>query len=273
MVKKLSAFILCMIILVAIFALPASAASGEAEMEDASDASLQSWVGEPVLPDGRLTEETKENLKVFFETQAGKLDKAELQNRIAECDKGENNAHQMAEYARSLDYSEDNYIICQATNKWWRYRIEKRACNARLNQILAEEEAARKAAEEKEKEAKFQEDLYWLSKIIWREVGTCPDWVQQYAASVVINRVNSKHYADTIYDVIFEDGQYGPAISGSIYSANPDARCIANCEYILKNGSILPRQVMGQNGGGGDVYAVYYNPTGWDVYFTYVYVD
>lgn len=96
------------------------------------------------------------------------------------------------------------------------------------------------------------DDLYWLSRLIYAEVGAdwMPDELQQQVASVVINRVASDCYADTVYDVIFEqiDGvyQYQPAYSGSIHNS-PDERAVKNALYVLTNGSVFADGVVTQS--------------------------
>lgn len=118
-----------------------------------------------------------------------------------------------------------------------------------------------------------QEDLDLLSRIIYAEVGCewIPDWVQQMVGSVVLNRVNSSYYPDTIYDVIYQPGQYAPTWDGSI-NKTPDARTVANAKYLLENGSICPANVTGQNSiiTGSGVYQSYYDSVlDTTVYFCY----
>ena len=54
-----------------------------------------------------------------------------------------------------------------------------------------------------------EEDLDLLSRVIYAEVGCSwiPDWVQQMTGSVVLNRVASAYYPNTIRDVIYQPGQ------------------------------------------------------------------
>ena len=65
--------------------------------------------------------------------------------------------------------------------------------------------------------------------------------------SVVLNRVKSKHFPDTIYDVVFEPGQYSPTWEGTYYNT-PTQRAINNAKYLLENGSQLPNNVLFQAG-------------------------
>lgn len=115
-----------------------------------------------------------------------------------------------------------------------------------------------------------EDDLYWLSRVVYAEAGCnwFPDWVQQAVASVVINRVNSSSYPNTIYDVIYQPGQYGCVNNGSIYNT-PTQKVINNCKYVLENGSTLPSYVIGQSGYPlGPVYTQYYDSVlGTTIYF------
>ena len=62
-----------------------------------------------------------------------------------------------------------------------------------------------------------QADLDLLSRLIYAEAGCTwiPDWVQQMVGSVVLNRVESEYYPDTIREVIYQPGQYAPTWDGS----------------------------------------------------------
>lgn len=116
-------------------------------------------------------------------------------------------------------------------------------------------------------------DLDLLSRVIYAEVGCTwiPDWVQRMVGSVVLNRVKSSCYPNTIYDVVYQPGQYSPTWDGSI-NKTPDARTIANAKYLLENGSICPANVTGQNSiiTGGGVYTSYHDSVlGTTVYFCY----
>ena len=91
------------------------------------------------------------------------------------------------------------------------------------------------------------ENLYVLSHIINAEAGGESDECQLAVGSVVLNRVNSKYFPDTIYDVVFEPGQYSPTWEGTYYNT-PSQRAINNAKYLLENGSQLPSNVLFQAG-------------------------
>lgn len=119
-----------------------------------------------------------------------------------------------------------------------------------------------------------QADLDLLSRLIYAEAGCTwiPDWVQQMVGSVVLNRVESEYYPDTIREVIYQPGQYAPTWDGSL-NKTPDARTVANARYLLEHGSICPENVVGQNSivTGSGVYRSYYDSIlGTTIYFCYL---
>ena len=65
------------------------------------------------------------------------------------------------------------------------------------------------------------DDIFWLSNIIHSECGHQSLENMIGVGNVIMNRVASSRYPDTIYDVIFDDEftvQFSPAYSGSIYN-------------------------------------------------------
>ena len=130
------------------------------------------------------------------------------------------------------------------------------------------------AAIERDTKPKYtDEDLDLLARIINAEAGCdwIPDWVQRMVGSVVLNRVNSEHFPNTIRDVIYQPGQYGPVYNGSIHWT-PSQRVIDNARYLLENGSICPPNVTGQCGmiTGSGLYTSYYaSILGTTIYFCY----
>ena len=100
-------------------------------------------------------------------------------------------------------------------------------------EILAAIEAAKKP-----KPSYTEEDLDLLARIINAEAGCdwIPDWVQRMVGSVVLNRVKSKHFPNTIREVIYQPGQYGPVYNGMIHYT-PTKKSIENARYVLEQGS------------------------------------
>lgn len=101
-----------------------------------------------------------------------------------------------------------------------------------------------------EVKAYSDEDVYWLSRVIYAESGAdyCSDELQLAVGSVVLNRVKSNLYPDNIREVIFDSEhgcQYGCTKNGMIY-LDPNQRAIDNAVYLLENGPQLPADVLGQ---------------------------
>lgn len=104
---------------------------------------------------------------------------------------------------------------------------------------------------EKQKYIKKQKysdrDLYELSHLIMGESGGESDKCQLYVGSVVLNRVKSNKFPNTIHEVIFQKGQYACTWDGN-FNKTPTEQCIKNAKYLLEHGSMLPEYVIFQSG-------------------------
>ncbi len=76
-------------------------------------------------------------------------------------------------------------------------------------------------------------DLYWLSRIINAESRGEPLLGQIAVGTVVMNRVASPRYPNTVYGVVFDGAQFSPAVSGSIYRA-PLEKCVIAAKIVLE---------------------------------------
>lgn len=79
--------------------------------------------------------------------------------------------------------------------------------------------------------------------------------------SVVLNRINSDDFPDTLYDVIYQTDpvQYQPTVSGSINNT-PTQRVKDAAKFLLEYGSVLPADVIFQSEDiQGPVYFQYYD--------------
>lgn len=91
------------------------------------------------------------------------------------------------------------------------------------------------------------EKKYLLARLVYAEAGSESDEHQQAVASVVLNRMNSDKFPDSIDEVIYQRNplQYACIEDGNIDKI-PDERAIKNAYYIWDNGSILPDNVLYQ---------------------------
>ncbi len=86
----------------------------------------------------------------------------------------------------------------------------------------------------------YERDI--LYRIVYAEAGCASDYMQQVVAQVILNRMDSPHFPNTIHDVIFQPYQFSPA--PIIYSYPLDARVIANVDYVLYYHTPCPRNVL-----------------------------
>lgn len=91
-----------------------------------------------------------------------------------------------------------------------------------------------------------ESDLRYMSAIIWAEAGNQCEAGQQAVGIVVMNRVASETYKDTVYDVINEPYQFSPIKNGSFSKAlnrydNGDMpECVINAaKYALKGNTTV----------------------------------
>ena len=94
------------------------------------------------------------------------------------------------------------------------------------------------------------EDIDLLAHLLYAEAGS--SWIADetlyYVGSVVLNRVNSDLYPDTLYEVIYQRKpcvQYACIVDGNI-EKDPTERCYRIAEDLLRNGSVLPENVIYQ---------------------------
>lgn len=124
-------------------------------------------------------------------------------------------AHEIAETARSMGLPEDDPIIKRASELWW------------------------------QAESSFAYDRDILATVIYNEAwGGCSTRHRELVAAVVVNRVNSGRFPNTVYDVVTQAGQYHVAY------ANPDSyygkRARANASAWAECQRIATRALKGQ---------------------------
>ena len=94
-----------------------------------------------------------------------------------------------------------------------------------------------------------KKQVYLLSHAIYAEAGceAChSDKTRYYVGSVILNRVKHPHFPNTIKGVIFQKGQYECTWNGAFYK-KPSKKCIKIAKDLLRNGSVLPKNVIWQS--------------------------
>lgn len=155
----------------------------------------------------------------------------------------QNKAHEIADMARSMGLPEDDPIIRRASEIWW------------------EEDAYKKAAQEKQKEREAKisrEDVEALARTIWGEARGIPSKTEQAAVAwCVLNRVDAG-YADSILGVVSAPGQFtGYSSSYPVTTEFAElAMDVLMRWYAEKDGEqnvgrVLPKDYLFFNGSGG----------------------
>lgn len=80
----------------------------------------------------------------------------------------------------------------------------------------------------------YPEDvLYWLSKIIYAESGNQPLNGQIAVGNVILNRVKSPLFPNTVYEVIHQKNQFTPVRNGTI-NKTPDEEAVIAAKLALE---------------------------------------
>lgn len=92
--------------------------------------------------------------------------------------------------------------------------------------------------------ADYDNDLWYLSRVIQTESGFCTQEMQEAVGSVVLNRVADDRFPDSIESVITQPGQYSTA--SYLASVEPTQQAINVAVDLLENGSKLPADIIYQ---------------------------
>ena len=82
-----------------------------------------------------------------------------------------------------------------------------------LEQIRLREEEARKAAEEAARQERISLEKL-MASIIFCEAGNQSHEVQVAVGAVIMNRVRDGAFPDTVEEVVYQSGQFGPVATG-----------------------------------------------------------
>ena len=96
------------------------------------------------------------------------------------------------------------------------------------------------------------DDLYWMSRIITAEAGNQPLKGQIAVGNVVLNRVESSRFANTVKGVIFQEGQFDPVRSGGVY-CTPFDSCVVAAKLALEGCNVVGNALFFQMSPGGEM--------------------
>lgn len=127
--------------------------------------------------------------------------------------KGENTNTHTAVQAISQNIVASAQEMTDASQQVIADNIAKKEKEERLAREKAEQEAKEKA-EREAREAYVRANQELLASIIYCEAGNQPYEGQVAVGAVIMNRVKSGSYPNSIEEVIYQSGQFGPAATG-----------------------------------------------------------
>lgn len=143
--------------------------------------------------------------------EAGLLTIEELDKKIAEQKQAEKEAEEKALQEKKKAEEKAQRELEEAQKK-------------EAERIAAEQAEAQRKAEEEAAVAQIQEaDKELLASIIFCEAGNQPYEGQVAVGAVIMNRVKSAVYPNSISEVVYQSGQFGPAMTGWLDSVRYSA--------------------------------------------------
>lgn len=162
----------------------------------------------------QLLQDSEKTDEIVMENEyqeAGLLTIEELDKKIAEQKQAEKEAEEKALQEKKEEEEKAQRELEEAQKK-------------EAERIAAEQAEAQRKAEEEAAVAQLQEaDKELLASIIFCEAGNQPYEGQVAVGAVIMNRVKSAVYPNSISEVVYQSGQFGPAMTGWLDSVRYSA--------------------------------------------------
>ena len=123
------------------------------------------------------------------------------------------------EYNKFVERFEEQYNFVTSKNKYYSTKLQE------FHTLYVD---AQKIADNL-----FYEYFKIMCHIINAEAGICGSLERCYVANVIENRIASPNFPNTIYDVVFQPGQYEPVMTGTYYQT-PSASVVHDVEEYLR---------------------------------------
>lgn len=131
--------------------------------------------------------------------------------------------------------SDDIVLRAAERNKKIRLEAEARQKEEATKAELKKKEAQKPRYVVSRGRSPIEMDTRLLEKIVMAEAGGEPYEGQVAVANVVLNRVSSRRFPNTIRGVIFQRGQFSPVGTGRIYKVSP-SKSVKNAVRAALNG-------------------------------------
>ena len=128
--------------------------------------------------------------------------------------------------------------------------VEAKA-NTLQNPLTTSKPVAKKVKKKSDKakqknKREYKKKLNMLSRVINGETRGSSWKDSLYCGSVVLNRIKSKRFPNSMKSVIFQHRQYACTWDGQ-YNLKPTKRSVRAAKYLLKHGSQLPKKYVWQS--------------------------
>lgn len=168
------------------------------------------------------------------------------EKQIDELEQKQISAFAIVQSAKDLELEDKNPIIVKASEIWFQAYQEKQELLEKYENFKKEYEKEKVNAEKAKAPSYSEEDLTLLAKLIYAEAGS--NWLtdehQQLVGNVVLNRVKSSKFPNTLEGVIYQSGQYSTA--KKLKNITPDARTINNAKILLEGTRVCPDDILYQ---------------------------
>lgn len=83
-----------------------------------------------------------------------------------------------------------------------------------------------------------------LAQLLYHEARGESLECQKAVVSVILNRVDSKIWGDSLTDVIYAKNQFEPVVKGLLPNTKPLQKQYEAIDYVLENGATVPEEVL-----------------------------
>ena len=83
-----------------------------------------------------------------------------------------------------------------------------------------------------------QEDLFWLSRVIYRESGNQTMEGQMAVGNVILNRIADPIFPDTVEGVLAQKNQFSTYASGVLAKTDPSQASVIAAKLVLDGGVV-----------------------------------
>lgn len=135
---------------------------------------------------------------------------------------------------RCIAYGNDSDKEYEASMVYEEVEAEKEVTDDVIKEVVAEKETEVTDEENVQEYVFTEEEAYLLCKIAMAEAESEDTYGKALVICVVLNRVASEEFPDTIEEVIYQSGQFTPISNGRWDAVVPDEDCIYALQLVRR---------------------------------------